>query len=189
MSADDFLRQAPAQSRSIASEIRRQKQNGTRPRPSTRLVDYSSQLTKPQRAGLLDAVAKLVDENLFGRSEMCIQFADLFQRALAHLSFSSRSAVGWAIYYSEEGQVLFRWKHAWVRVGREAIDGNVDSLFENPVVPKTVNVAPYWGPIERIPDRRLREEHGSRLPPDRDVSEMWWPELRTWLDKEFREGM
>ncbi|MFQ5925908.1 MAG: hypothetical protein ACE5MH_00545, partial [Terriglobia bacterium] len=140
-------------------------------------------LTRELRAKLLDAVAELVDENLFGRSEMCIQFADLLHRALRHLHLPARPVVGQAIYYSG-GQEIFRWQHTWVRVGKEVIDGNVDSLFENPVVPAAVNVAPYWGPIEKIPrDRRIREEHGRELPPDKDVSTIWWPELRAWLDK------
>ncbi len=54
------------------------------------------------------------------------------------------------------------------------------------MVPPTVNLAPYWGPITEVPaDRRLREEHGRGLPPDNDVSEVWWRELRAWLDKTF----
>ncbi len=137
----------------------------------------------------MDAVAALVDENLFGRSEMCIQFAALLQRALAHLGLPARTVVGWAIYYSD-GHEIFRWKHAWVRVGREVIDGNVDSLFENPTVPPAVNVAPYWGSISETPaDRRLREDHGRALPADNDVSDIWWPELRASLDQMLREGV
>ena len=70
-------------------------------------------------------------------------------------------------------------------MGDEVIDGNVDSLIENPLVPSGVRVAPYWGPITAAPsDRRLREEHGRGLPPDSDVSNIWCPEPRIWLDKE-----
>jgi len=186
MSADEFLDLASEEAKTVVSEIRRQKQNGTRPRPSTKLIDRSLLLAKPQRERLLDAVAELVDENLFGRSEMCLQFADLLQRALAHLGLSSRSVVGWAIYYSKEGKEVFRWKHAWVRIGKEVIDGNVDSLPENLLVPKIVDVEPYWGPIGDIPGRRLREDQEDGIPPDSDVSETWWPELQGWLSQEFQ---
>jgi hypothetical protein len=112
------------------------------------------------RDKLLDAVAALVDENYGGRSEMCLQFASLLHRSLDHLKFPSRSAVGWAMYFGPNGEELFRWRHAWVRVGEEVIDGNVDCLGENPVVPKNVSVAPYWGPISEVPsDRRLRGDN------------------------------
>ena len=71
-----------------------------------------------------------------------------------------------------------------MRVGEEAIDGNVDCLSENPLVPKQVGVSPYWGPIAAMPsDRRLRENHGVRLPGDVDVDGIWWPELEAWIDE------
>jgi hypothetical protein len=47
------------------------------------------------------------------------------------------------IYYGADGEEIFRWQHAWVRIGNEVIDGNVDCLAENPLVPKAVSVAPY----------------------------------------------
>lgn len=182
MSADEFLIFAPAPAQERARQIRVQKREGARPRPSARLVDRSVLLTLEFRAKILDAVAALVDENLFGRSEMCIQFAGLLQRALVHLDLPARTVVGWAIYYSDRREI-FRWQHAWVRVDEEVIDGNVDSLFENPIIPQAVDVAPYWGPIAETPaDRKLCEDHGRNLPPDNDVSEIWWPELRASLD-------
>jgi hypothetical protein len=185
-SADEFLETRPASAKLLVTEIRRQKQVRERPRPSRTLLDRSAFLTKAHRGKLLDAVAGFVDENLFGRSEMCLQFADLLHRALVHLKLSARPALGWAMYFATDGQELFRWKHAWVRIGNEAIDGNVDCLSENPVVPTTVRVAPYWGPIAEMPiDRRLREEYGASLLPDEDVSGIWWPELKSWLDAEF----
>lgn len=102
------------------------------------------------------------------------------------MAFPSRGVVGTAIYYDENSDELFRWNHAWVRVGEEAIDGNVDSLDENPLVPKAVRVAPYWGPIIKVPkDRRLRKHHGVALPPDVDVEKIWWPELRAWINTEM----
>jgi hypothetical protein len=143
-------------------------------------------MTKPMRDKLLDAVAELVDENYAGRAEMCLQFAGLLHRALSHLKFPSRPVVGTAMYYGAKGDEIFRWRHAWVRVGDEVIDANVDCLAENPLVPKTVSVAPYWGPITDLPpDRRLRGEHGAVLPPDVDVDSIWWPELQQWIDREL----
>ena len=143
-------------------------------------------MTEAHRKKLLDTVAALVDENFAGRSDMCLQFAELLDRALSHLKFASRRAVGVASYYGTKGDEIFRWQHAWVRVGGEVIDGNVDCLGENPLVPKTVAVAPYWGPITQVPDDRfLREEHGLPLPPDVDVNDIWWPELEKWIDREI----
>lgn len=186
ISADDFLKSAPDEIKQIVAEIRRQKLAGLRKCPSAELIDRSSALTPGQRKTLLDKVAALVDENLCGRSEMCQQFAELLHRALSYLKLPSRPVVGLAIYFSANGREIHRWGHAWVRVGEEAIDGNVDCLFENPTVPKAVRVAPYWGPIATMPrDRRLREEHGAALPFDEDVSSIWWPELKDWLRREF----
>jgi hypothetical protein len=185
-SADEFLETLPSHAKLLVTEIRRQKQAGERLRPSSTLLDRSTLLTKAQREKLLDKVAALVDENLAGRSEMCLQFADLLYRALLHLRFPARPALGWAIYFAPDGQEIFRWQHAWVRIGNEIVDGNVDSLSENPMVPKTVKIAPYWGPIAEVPsDRRLRAEHGDSLPPDGDVSGIWWPELKSWLTTEI----
>jgi len=115
---------------------------------------------------------------------MCLQFADLLSRALTHLQFPTRGVVGTAVYYDTKGRELFRWNHAWVRVGKEVIDGNVDCLSENPAVPNQVAVQPYWGPIDETPsDRRLRENHGTALPGDVDVDGIWWPELKAFIDK------
>ena len=69
MSADEFLALAPPESHALALRIRAGKRDGARPRPSTSLVDHSARLKPEQRRRLLDAVAALVDENLFGRSD------------------------------------------------------------------------------------------------------------------------
>jgi hypothetical protein len=184
-SIDEFLEARP-DLKPIVAEIRHQKQGGKRSKPSTTLSDHSTLLTKSHRANLLDIVAALVDENFAGRSDMCIQFADLLHRALVHLKFPARPALGWAMYFAPDGREIFRWQHAWVRIGDEVVDGNVDCLSENPLVPKAVKIAPYWGPITDVPtDRRLREEYGAGLPLDQDVSDIWWPELNNWLDATF----
>jgi hypothetical protein len=163
-------------------DIRRQKNEGRRPKPSDCLIDNSILLNVQRRQSLLNKTAELVDENLCGRSEMCMQFAELLCRALVHLQLPARAILGEAAYY-KSGKEIFRWQHAWVRVGEEVIDGNVDCLFENPMVPSTVRIASYWGPIDATPrDRRLRPRHRATLDPDSDVSEIWWPEMRKWLE-------
>lgn len=180
--AEQYLQMLPAETRLAVEEIRRQKRAGVRPRPSILLTGSSSILTPTQRGALLDAIASLVDENLSGRSDMCQQFADLLHRALTYLNFPSRPVVGWAMYFAPTGEELFRWRHAWVRIGDEVIDGNTDIVCENPLFPASVTAVPYWGPIQEIPGRRLREAHGELLPNDTDVSEIWWPDLKAWLD-------
>lgn len=183
--ADNYLKTLPTAYQAIITTIRNQKAADTRPWPSSTLLDRSTLLTPATRARLLDAVAGLVDENLSGRSDMCQQFAELLHRALNHLGFPSRAVAGWAIYYGPTGQEIHRWKHAWVRIGDEVVDGNVDSLGENPLVPKTVSVAPYWGPVAQIPsDRRLREDRNATLPGDGDVDNIWWPDLKHLLENE-----
>lgn len=184
MNPDEFLKLRP-EAHDLVAEIRRQKPDGQRRQPSAVLIDCSALLSAATRRALLDAVADKVDENLFGRAEMCIQFADLLQRALAYLGLPARAVLGKAFYFVETRNV-FNWDHAWVRIGNEVVDGNVDSLDENRFVPDSVRVAPYWGPITETPrDRRLREYHGRNLPPDDDVGNIWWPELQVWLDKEL----
>jgi hypothetical protein len=107
------------------------------------------------------------------------------QRALAHLNFPTRAVVGTAIYFSIKGEELFRWQHGWVRVGDEVIDGNTDCLFENPIFPREIAAAPYWGNFKEIPGRRLREDRNVRLLDDNDVSDIWWSDLKRWLDTDF----
>lgn len=187
LSAEQFLSAMPF-IRGHVDQVRLQKQQGTRTRPSSSLIDNSKLLTRDLRAALLDQVAALVDENLTGRSDMCIQFALLLNLGLQHLGIPSRVAVGQARYFDAKRRQLFEWDHAWVRVGDEVIDGNTDSLDENLMVPEEVRVAPYWGPLnEAPPDRYLREQKGAAAPPDDDVMKVWWPDLRRWLDlREYR---
>jgi hypothetical protein len=185
-SADEFLASLPPTFQEIVHRIRREKAAGTRPKPSSMLVDASQLLDAQKRHAILDRVAGLVDENLSGRSDMCQHFADLLCRALVHLKIPARTACGEAIYYDANGREHFRWSHAWVRVGDEVIDGNVDSLAENPMVPDSVKINPYWGPIRKTPaDRKLREQRGLTLESESDVTHIWWPELRQWLDQDF----
>lgn len=175
---------ATAKVREFISKIRQQKALGTRPIPSSALIDRSSVLTPENRRTLLDAVAALVDENLTGRSDMCLQFAELLCLGLKHLNLPARWTTGTAIYFEPSGRKIWEWPHAWVRVGAEVIDGNTDILFENPAVPPTVTAFPYWGPIHETPrDRKLREKNKRHLDSDEDVTTIWWPEFRAWIDR------
>lgn len=186
VSVDQWLEHAP-QLKTLAHSILCQREAGTRPMPSETLIDKSKTLTAQQRTMLLDRVAALVDENCCGRSEMCLQFATLLQKALTHLGLTSRIAIGTATYFNQQGKKLFTWEHAWVRIGSEVIDGNVDCLYENPAVPQTVQVNPYWGPIAETPkDRQLRENRNvSGIAQDEDVEQLWWPDLRSWVKSQI----
>jgi hypothetical protein len=174
MSVNEWLAHAP-ELKPLVEGIRHQKESGKRLMPSASLIDKSSILTATQRALLLDQVAALADENYCGRSEMCLQFSVLMQKALTKLGFAAKVAVGSASYFDDKGKKLYTWEHAWVRVGSEVIDGNVDSLAENPAVPETVRVSPYWGSITDTPrDRQLKENLGAgSVPPDEDVDGHW----------------
>ena len=181
-SAEEFLERSPASVRAVAQKIRAEKRTGLRLKPSTSLLDESRVLGADKRRFLLDRVTALVDENLFGRAEMCQQFANLLARSLAELGLLARPMMGEATYLDTVGRELFRWQHAWVRIGDEVVDGNVDALYENPMVPASVSVRPYWGHIRNTPaDRRLRASSLLRFPSDGDVEKIWWPELRDWL--------
>lgn len=101
------------------------------------------------------------------------------------MQFPSRAVMGTAIYYDAKGTEV-RWSYAWVRVGEEVIAGNVDSLVENPVIPKQLRVSSYWEPITDFPEgRRLRENYGVSVPPDVGVDGIWRPEPKTWIDAEL----
>jgi hypothetical protein len=110
----------------------------------------------------LDKVAALVDENLCGRSEMCQQFAELLHLALSYLRLPSRPVVGLAIYFAANGREIHRWKHAWVRVGEEAIDGNVDCLSENPTVPQGSADGPLLGTGRKDAERQAASRGARR---------------------------
>ena len=97
-------------------------------------------------------MAALVDENYVGRAEMCgLQFASLLDWALSHLKFLFAAGFGvgnllWAPKAKESGAGGMRGCGSAMRL----FDGNVDCLAENPLVPKTVSVPPYWGPIREV---------------------------------------
>jgi hypothetical protein len=184
-SVEEMLRLAP-EARPLIEKIRHQKALGARTKPSSSLMDNSDFLTAGKRLALLDKVAELVDENWCGRSEMCKQSASLLHRAFGELEVPSRTVIGSAVYYDPKGKELWRWEHAWVRLGEEVVDGNVDSMDENILVPQGLKAAPYWGPITGTPpDRQLRPSKYAELSPDPMVEKFWWPELLEWLQTDF----
>ena len=181
-SCEEFLHLAPPEARILAERIREQKLKMERPLPSASLIDNSNILNSPARLALIDKVASLVDENLFGRSEMCEQFALLLAKSLVKLGFPAKISTGECSYYIN-GIEVFKWDHFWVRIGQEVIDANTDILNENPFIPDDLSITPFWGLIQDVPkDRRLRGILLNNLPHDEDVSEIWWPELDRWLD-------
>ena len=175
-SVAEFLNMAPPHVRAIAERIREQKRSSSRPIPSKNLTGNSKILNSEFREELLDHVAKLVDENLFGRSEMCQQFAMLVSKALNKLGFYAKVLRGVAKYPSG-----FSWEHYWVETKEEIIDANVDILYENPAVPQDIAINPFWGKKLELPtDRKLRAKN-KKIPPDTDVEKIWWPELKQWI--------
>lgn len=183
LNAEEYYNVLPDETKNIVEKIRREKKDGKRILPSASLIDKSEILNLEKRKIILDEVAKLVDENIFGRSEMCIQFAELLAMALKYLGHDARLVFGKAIYFNKTKEV-FRWDHAWVRVGEEVIDANQDSLWENPKVLKGLDSVPYWGKIKEMPKSwRLQENGNVEYKPDSDVANIWWPDLLILLDR------
>ncbi len=79
------------------------------------------------------------------------------------------------VYYDSKGERIYGWQHDWVLAGNELIDGNVDSIIENPKVPDNVRIQPYWGLRKEVPrDRKFHENQGSPTrEPDKDVEYIW----------------
>ena len=183
LSVEEYVRRSPTERKVAIDRVCKEKNAGTRSWPSGTLIDGSALLTAERRRSLLDKVGSLVDENVCGRSDMCLQFALLLERALTYMGLPARAVGGTAIYFDVDGNEIHRWDHAWVRVGDEVVDGNVDYLAENPTIPPQVRVCPYWGPVKLVPgDRRLREDRSVDLLTDSDVDDIWWPELKAWID-------
>ncbi|HEY9684079.1 MAG TPA: lasso peptide biosynthesis protein [Oculatellaceae cyanobacterium] len=185
LSFDEILPKLPPEKRAFVQLVLERRKTRTRPKPSKKLLDRSTLLSAQKRARLIDQVASLVDENMYGRSNLCFQFAELIQKALTHSGLPAKAVVGMARYLDRQETMLFEWKHAWVECGDEVIDGNVDILSENPFVPRTVSVRPYWGRLSELPKDRTLEPLRLSLPYDNDVETKWWPDLKTWWQAEL----
>ncbi len=166
-------------------KVRKEKEERKRPFPSKSLIDKSSIMTSSKRAKLLDKVASLVDENLTGRSDMCRQFALLLSLALNYLNIDAKLTQGKSQYF-KGNKKIFEWEHAWVRAGKEVIDGNIDSCSENPQFPNEINIHPFWGKISETPQDRFFKKTKSTFEfRDDDVENIWWIDLKQWLDSNF----
>ena len=54
VSVDDYIKMLPAEAKRIVEEIRCQKREGTRRRPSLTLIDRSAVMTQPMRGKLIE---------------------------------------------------------------------------------------------------------------------------------------
>mgnify|MGYP000874949546 CR=1 FL=1 len=168
----------------IIKEIKKQKNNNTRPIPSDNLILGQSAMGDMDRKKLLDIVAEIVDQNWCGRSEMCIYFSILLKDALKYFNINAKVVIGKARYLDK-----FEWDHSWVVYDKELVDGNVDSMEENPMVPSEIRAENYWGRKDDLPNDRV-------FKPEVEADEVWikqntsYEELEKWrseLDKKIKE--
>ena len=58
----------------------------------------------------------------------------------------------------------FSWVHYWVVTKDEIVDGNTDSMAENPAVPNGLVPVPYWGSKSNLPkDRKLKPKLNANI--------------------------
>ncbi len=171
-------RRPPNDLQAVLARIMKEKEVGARILPSRSLISVGEIPPDDVRRFLVDTCATLVDENWCGRSEMCIYFAVLLRHGLRQLGYAADVEIGEGQYFGAAQP--FTWSHAWVRTSvGDLVDGNVDSLVENPIVPTGVNPAPYWGPAESLPkDRRLSRDRV--FGPECDGTELDEREITAW---------
>jgi len=142
-----------------AIKIEEDKLSGNRALPHDNSILGDSIIPTEIQEELLDIVAIIVDQNQFGRSDMCMQFAVLLSEALKEMGHDAEVATGRGVYNSStDPSEKFEWDHSWVELGDEIIDGNVDSLPENPAVGFDTSIKPtsFWGAKSDLPiDRKL----------------------------------
>ncbi|GGH46430.1 hypothetical protein GCM10008014_09090 [Paenibacillus silvae] len=137
----------------IFENIRKQKIERNRPFPSDKLITNGEFLNPEDRKKVIDISAALVDQAYGGRSDMCIYFACLVRYALNLLGHEADVCIGDAKYSNNE--VKFTWEHSWVEFEEYIIDGNVDTMIENPAVPMRLDPKPYWGKAANMPTDRI----------------------------------
>lgn len=137
--------------------IAKERHEGSRPKPSDNAIFGKSKFNLKLRKALLDMVANIVDQNWCGRSEMCVYFAIVISEALKILGGNPKVFYGNATYSTDSPKDVdpFTWLHGWVEVDGEIIDGNIDSVTENPMFPKHIKPLNYWGASEKLPDDRI----------------------------------
>lgn len=144
--------------KNILRQIKQEKESGTRPLPSQKcILGKNCSIPRMIRAALLDIVANITDFNPLGRSDMCIYSAILIADALRKMGFPANIQIGKATYYNPHNKDdYFTWDHGWVIMDDELIDGNVDSMTENPAIPikSGINPLAYWGKLKDVPKNR-----------------------------------
>lgn len=158
-SLQTYVLSLPRKTRQIFEKIVHQKEKDERPLPSAKCILGTSRISQHIRLAILDLIALTVDENFWGRHEMCVYFAILLRDALSTFGHSAQAVLGSATYHSPvDRKKDFTWEHAWVVLDNEIIDGNIDSLIENPHVDPQSRIAPssFWGLQNEVPhDRTL----------------------------------
>ena len=134
--------------------IKEQKAKNERPLPSTKLFSLGEIPPRAVRNLVLDVAAQFTDRYSEGRGRQGPLFAAFARAVLETQGVASEVVIGWARYLVPE-QTPFEWDYAWLETELEVIDGNSDTLNENPMVPETLIRTPYWGPRERVHDRQL----------------------------------
>ncbi|WP_440110079.1 hypothetical protein [Paenibacillus sp. QZ-Y1] len=137
----------------ILKSIELQKKDRIRPFPSDKLITNGEFLEIEDRMRIIDNSAALVDQAYGGRCDMCLYFSCLVRYALRLLGHRANVFVGEATYTNND--VQFTWEHSWVEFENYIIDGNVDTMIENPAVPIGLDPKPYWGITESLPQDRL----------------------------------
>lgn len=171
---------------SLLKTIQEQKLSNFRPKPSSKLVSIGEVPDGGTKKFLVDVCAELVDENWAGRSEMCVYFAVLLRDALHLSGFHADVHLGKATYISLSDPLkTYTWDHAWVVYDNYIVDGNVDSIVENPMIPFGIEPSPYWGPSNMSPgDRIFKTER--ILEPQFDTIELDEKEITVWKGRLVR---
>ncbi|MBB6096760.1 hypothetical protein HNR42_000172 [Deinobacterium chartae] len=163
---DTFITRA----RSSAQRIAAQRQAGNRPEPSHTLVSFGRLPDLGVRRTIVDFAALFTDrDSPFGRGAESVLFAAYLRAILEMGGVDCTLAVGRARFTYAGGQTYER-DHAWIELGEDVIDANVDTLTELADVPETLQVAPYWGPRDRLPGRTLQRLR--TLPIEREAIEI-----------------
>lgn len=141
--------------RVLLQKILSQKNQGTRPKPSDNFIHLSHTLTVEKRIKIINLAGKLCDEDFYGRTSLCQQFAILVKYMLQKEGIPSKIFTGEVKYFNSTKQ--FFWKHFWVELNnnQEIIDCNVDSMVDNPKVPAYLEPKNFWGLKSSLPADRV----------------------------------
>ncbi|WP_345462190.1 lasso peptide biosynthesis protein [Deinococcus carri] len=163
------LRRLMKRQQELKDRIAAQRVSNTRPKPSDVLTSIGDQPPLPVRKLILDLAAEAADQHCeLSRNDQCVTFAVYARAMLAELGITARVVIGEATYKMHGTKHVML--HAWVEVGEDLVDGNVDSFEENVSIPNEIRPQPYWGPKRRAPNRTFKETR--ELTADREVAEI-----------------